>query len=111
MMTRYEPKSNPDGRKVSRRLREETIITSDGTTERLELEERDQEEYYYVNSRAQTPVRRRSSLDSNTVTVNFPNDDRLLNTTTVCYKFFLFSTYGSLELYLLKHFYHQAFLT
>uniref|UniRef100_A0A0N5B0V0 YTV domain-containing protein n=1 Tax=Syphacia muris TaxID=451379 RepID=A0A0N5B0V0_9BILA len=81
-MARYDPKPpGTDGRKISRRIREETIVTSDGTTERLELEERDQEEYYYTNPHTESRMQRNPPTDSGTLTVNFPNDDRLVTTT------------------------------
>uniref|UniRef100_A0A0M3I9Q8 DUF1918 domain-containing protein n=1 Tax=Ascaris lumbricoides TaxID=6252 RepID=A0A0M3I9Q8_ASCLU len=83
-MTRTDFKTTGDTSRVSAtHRREERRVISDGQVERVELEERDQEEYYYVESRDDIPPRRRFADGSESITMDFSTDDRLLGNTVL----------------------------
>ncbi|VDK18394.1 unnamed protein product [Anisakis simplex] len=68
------------------RSRQEKRVISDGQTEHVEIEERDQEEYFYTETTNDpSSLKKHNFTDgSETVSMNFTNDDRLLNN-TVCF--------------------------
>ncbi|OZC06941.1 hypothetical protein X798_06038 [Onchocerca flexuosa] len=63
-----------EGHKSTRRIFEKTIL-GDGKMERHEIEERDHEEYYYVDTLSDTNTSTRpTSTDTITLTTTIPSD-------------------------------------
>lgn len=81
---RFKPRKDREGRVSAVRVREETYTTENGDIERIEVEEKDEEEYCYVNddrrSTTPPPVHRYFGdiSDLNCTT------DEIIETNTVC---------------------------